>query len=1149
MFSLLRWNRLDRVPRWGFLVLLVGMTGPWVRAAEPTPDESDARDGSAIAGPAFESREQAIEQLERLGQQVRESASGLIELIASPAAPLELRRRAVLAMAAIGPENQEQAQVLFDLLADPPTDVELRRTILMAFGEKVLFAPLLVPALLKVVEAADDEPLLRRQALFALGRFANAESVAPALGRVIANPAENAEFRLAVLGHLRRSDSLPGAVFEILAELIGNRQQPARLRTAAIETLRGIGPGARSTAPALVEVLSEAGTELPVRLAAALALRQTGWPDEASTALVELLFDSETPAELRVAIAEMTANLDRLPAGLATQWLPALEDAAAPLPVRRLAARMLAKADLSLPDGVELGGRLLRDPGEDFLIRRDAAEFLRRLGVRAEPARATLETILLSSEAPAELRELASTALAQVAQAWLERPDRLDRATLNQRLASLDHAVDVMEQAALNIPPHPQNLETVRRLRDVLRAEKASRWSGRIGDWAEAHPAGARWAAALLVLGAGCGLLTATWWALTWIAPLRLGRLEEWMRRTELALPRWLGGRAVGLRQLSLLSRWGDHERVLEAWTLSLRKQAATALERHQHPTDAGIFVDLPAKVEGQFHETLPSEAILDRLARPGAGVIISGGAATGKTTVALRLAIQACSDPRTRRGPRTRFLPVWIDPRELGSRADLIEAIRGQLDPAPAGAEVPSPALIRVLLERGRIVLILDGVSEWAAADQDRVFQVLAQLGQTPVLMTARQAGYLAERRPIHVELSRLDGPVVAAFVSGCFKQSGREPGSSDADVLEACRYWGDLTGDRAMPVEAVRLFAEFLQVEPPESTGPNRPENLIDLVRASIRHRNHRVQADPWPDEVVLRLAGQLAWACTQHGGRVRPEQLPESLTPQALSHLEQGLALIRTHRQTGEIGFLRQTVADHLAAGHLIDTWGKDDEAWKRMNGLSPDVSAAADEPLTQLGEAIWDACYRLSDPFAPVPIPDWLHAALEQRLTAPGQGPFHLNPRVRQLTRLVLAPENPERTRAIDALAALGPRVEPVMPALLSAFRNANEDLEVRYAVLALLSRLERHAAPATAELRSAILNRKEHLFLRIRAIDVLLRAGPDDPATLQILADRAQDPAEAGVLRTKAAEAAATSNRPAGEIGSQAKVPDASESPQ
>jgi hypothetical protein len=980
---------------------------------------------------------------------------------------------------------------------------------------------------LKVLETTDDEPLLRRQALFALSRFGHSGLVVPTLTQVVARPAEDIELRLAVLDHLRRFEGDPAAVITLLVELIRNRQEPARLRETAMETLRGIGPKARSAAPVLVEVLSEPGAKLPMKLSAVVALRQTGWPAEAAPPLIQLLFDPETPAELRTVIAELLSNLDQPPPALATQWLPVLEDSHAPLPARRLAARMLAKADLGLPDGVELSSRLLRDTNEDFLIRREAAEFLRRLGVHAAPARQTLEAILLSSQAPAELRELASTALAQVAQAWLERPDLLDRTALNQRLASLDHAVAVMEQAALRIPPHPQNLDTVRRLRDVLRAEKNSRWSSRIGDWAEAHPAGARWTGSLLGLAAVGGLLTATWWALAWIVPLRLGRLHERMRRYEVTLPGWLGGRSCGLRHLSLLAPWGHHERLLEAWTRFLRQHAANALKRHQHPTDARILVPLPARVEGQLHDLLPSDAILDHLARPGAVVIVTGGAATGKTTMALRLALQACREPRSPRGPRRQILPVWIDPRAAGSLTDLVAAVRAQLYPPPEHTDFLSPTLIQALLERGRIVLIFDGISEWVVTDCDRAFRTVIQLGHAPILITARQTGYLAERRPIQVALSRLNGSAVAAFISAFFKQSDRNPGLADPDVLAACRYWNDLTADRAMPVDAVRLFAEFLLLEPFETTGTGRPENLLELVRAWIRLRNHQVQTDPSPNELVLQWADQLAWSCVQHNDWVRPDQLPDALTPQALSYLEEKLELIHCNRPTGTIGFLRQTVAHHLAAGHLIHTLGTDPEAWNRLDDASPDAASPASGPLTRLGEAIWNACFRRSDPFAPVPIPEELHRTLEHRLTAPAADRSQLNPRVRQLTQLVLTPEHPERTRAIDALAALGPGVGPVLPTLLSAFANANEDLEVRHAVLSLLARLDRAtAAPAKTELQLAIQDRREHLFLRIKAIDALLQAAPDDPRTVTLLVGRAQDPAEAGLLRDKAAQSAA-----------------------
>jgi hypothetical protein len=1124
MFSLLRCGWIDWVPRWGLLFLL-GVTAGWIaRAAEPGVDPPPVLEEGAAT---LEDSQQAVEQLERLGQQVRESTSALIELIPSPAAPLELRRRAVLALATLGLENSEQARILFDLLADAEVDLELRRTILMAFGEKDLFAPLLVPALLSVVSEKRDEPLLRRQALFALRRLGGEKSVVSVLGGMLGDPAEDTELRLAILDHLRMFAGDSAAVLEVLGSLARNRQEPASLRAGAIETLRGMGPGARPAASALVRVLSEPGTEKSLRLTAARALGQTGWSEDHSTTLIQVVFDSEAPDELRATVAELMGRLDRIPPTLTTQWLPVLEDRNAPLLARRLAARMLAKADLGLPGGLELTAKLLREPAEDIRIRLSAGEFLRRSGVHAAPARETLETILLSAEAPNELREVASIALAQVAQAWLERPDRLDRATLNSRLASLDHAVAIMEQAGLAIPPHPQNLETVRRMRDVLRAEKASRWSTGIGDWAEAHPARARWSGVVLVLVLGCGMLTAVWWTMTWLAPLRLGRLDHKMRTYEIALPGWLGGRSFGVRHLLLLMFWSHHERVLDAWTAFLRARFFTVLEQHQQQADTGIFVDLPVVVDGQNHDTIPFESILGGLVRPGGCVVIVGSAATGKTTLALRIATLACADRRSFHYGQ-RLLPVWIEPPVGDSAAGLLDAIRRQLHSAPTGHHVPSTGLLRALLDQGRIGLLLDGISEWSAADREQAMRAVSRLDKPPVLITTRQPGLFVERRPLQVEMPALDEPALARFLSGFLDHSGAALRGGDTDVLDACRYWMELTAGRGMPVDGVRWFAEYLLLESGRHSRLDRAENLLGVAREYVRHRNRQVQVEPLPEELVLRLAGHLAWICALHDGSVVSNLVPESFTRHFLLYLEQQLKLIRQNPRTSEIQFLHQTLADHLAAGHLIDTHGMDEEAWRRLGG-----SSFAHGPLARLGVAIWDACFSRSDPFAPIPIPPWLHAAIEQHLEAPGENHPRLSARARQLARLVLTPENAERTKAIDALAAMGPGAVPAFPALLDVFHNESEDLELRHAALAVFSLLGHHAAAALAGLRFAIQNRKEHLFLRLKAIDALVRTAPHDPGTVQLLVDRARDSAEIELLRDKASQVVATLNRAVG----------------
>jgi hypothetical protein len=841
-----------------------------------------------------------------------------------------------------------------------------------------------------------------------------------------------------------------------------------------------------------------------------------------------MLFHPETPNALRAMLAELTGRIDPLPAMLATQWLPVLGDPDAPLAARRLAARMLATADLGLPDGLALSARLLRDRTEDVQIRMGAGEFLRRSGVRAAPARETLETILLSEDAPAELREVASTALAQVAQVWLDRPGQLDRATLNRHLAAIDHTEAVMSQAGLQMPPHPQNLETVRRLRDVLRSEKASRWSARLGDWAEAHPVLARWSGTLLGLALCGGMLTTVWWSMTRIAPLRLSALDARMRRFEWTFPKASGGRSIGLRHLLLLNRWTGHERVLEAWTRLLRVRTESRFEYRAGQTADGHFLDLPVKVDGAVHESCPFNLLFRSLTEPGGCVAIVGDAGTGKSTLARQIARRACVQDA--RDPRDIFLPVWIDTPIRNARSDLLEAVRGQLDLGPTDRATPSAALLQALLARGRVVPVVDGVSEWNVMDRQALFQALDQLGNPSVLITARDVASLPDRRSVLVETPRLAGPELARFVAG-WPGLG-ESGTAETEVLEACGYWTELTAGRAMPADIVRVFAEYRSMEGEAPTGKSRPENVLELVHAYVRQRNREIDEVPLPAESVLQAAGQLAWFCVQHDGLVEPSQLPESMTPELVAYLEQKLALIRINPGTGAMHFLQPTLADYLAAGHLIALHGRDDAAWRRLatqgsvigntRGASPGAGPG------RLAEALWNACYRLSDPFAPAPIPEWFLSAIERQLDASGDVRLRPSPRLRQLMRLVLAPENPERSTAIDAMAALGADARPALATLLSVFQKPGEDLEIRHAVLTLFLLLGSHAAAAVPELRLAIQNRKEHLFLRIKAIDALMAAAPNDPATIQLLIDKAGDPAESGLLRNRASQALAKS---------------------
>ena len=636
----------------------------------------------------------------------------------------------------------------------------------------------------------------------------------------------------------------------------------------------------------------------------------------------------------------------------------------------------------------------------------------------------------------------------------------------------------------------------------------------------------ARWSGTILALGLCGGLLTMVWWTMTRIAPLRLGALDSRLRRFELTFPRASGGRSFGLRHLLLLSVWSGHERVLDAWTRWLRTRAGSAFGHRPGQTSEGQFLDLPVKFDGAVHETCPFDLLFRSLDGPGGCVAIVGDAGTGKSTLARQMVRRACA--RDAHDPRPAFLPVWIDAPIRHARSDLIEAVRAQWDSSSRDHETPSAVLLETLLARGRVVPVLDGVSEWNVLERQALWQALDQLGNPSVLITARDAASLADRRFVQVETPRLAGPELARFVAGWLAQGER--GAAETDVLEACGYWTELTAGRAMPTDIIRVFAEYLLMEREAPTGKGRPENVLELVRAYVRQRHRRVADAPLPEESVLQAAGQLAWICVQHDGPVDSSQLPEMVTPEWVAYLEQQLALVRTHPGTGAIYFLQPTLADYLAAGHLIALHGRDDAAWHRVESLASVTGntegASRGAGPGRLAEALWNACYRWSDPFAPAPIPEWLLGAIERQLDASGDVRLRPSPRLRQLVRLVLAPENPERTVAIEAMAALGAGARPALGTMLSVFQKPGEDLEIRHAVLTVFLLLGSHAAGAVPGLRLAIQNRKEHLFLRIKAIDALMAAAPNDPATIQLLIDKSRDAAESGLLRDRASQAVA-----------------------
>jgi hypothetical protein len=297
--------------------------------------------------------------------------------------------------------------------------------------------------------------------------------------------------------------------------------------------------------------------------------------------------------------------------------------------------------------------------------------------------------------------------------------------------------------------------------------------------------------------------------------------------------------------------------------------------------------------------------------------------------------------------------------------------------------------------------------------------------------------------------------------------------------------------------------------------------------LVQQHVQHLNREVKEDPLPDETVQRAAGTIAWHCLSRGGEKAALPLTELVgeladeeEPQRVTdYLSRQLHLFQTTPDGSHFRLKRRPVGEYLASAFLIAKCGTDREAWNRIFRGSP---VPGEGCLAGLGQALLDCSVSLSDPLAPPPMPAWVSDEIETRL---GREPARRESWRRQLglhhlLREILAPENPERSKAIDGLAQMGADAAPAIPTLLRAFRNRQTDIEVRHAVftvLGLLGSAARSAAPACL---ATIQDRTEHLFLRVKACDLLAALGVEDEATAKALTERSRDPEENELIRLK-----------------------------
>jgi hypothetical protein len=472
------------------------LTCGWAQGGE-TPEAAAANASTESTPSEFseEARQEALEELRRKGLLAAEATGGLLDFILNPDTPLDLRCRAVLALGEVGPRNLEQARSLAALLETPETNGQLRWTILMTFGENRVLAPIFRPAILRVAADTSADLILRRQALFHLRNQGVLEDAAEVFAQILADTATDPGLRAASLDGLRQAVVGSPGISEVLARVAVDSQEMLALRQGALQVLAALGDESQAV-PALRDVVLDPEAPPPLRLQAARSLDSLSLAGSVADQLAPLLTRSDTPLDVRRAIAGLSAVSRRPLAGDPGEWIALLDTAEQPIEIRRLALDSLIRTRSLEPAAIKTCIRLLNDPVEDVSLKLAVITYLREIGSNAEPARETLEAILEYDRHSPALREQASSVLAELSRAWLTSPEGQPSSALAMRLSTLESTVALFEASGLDTPVLERNLEAIRQVQAILATEYRSRWWHRSTTWMRRHP----WSAAGLIL-------------------------------------------------------------------------------------------------------------------------------------------------------------------------------------------------------------------------------------------------------------------------------------------------------------------------------------------------------------------------------------------------------------------------------------------------------------------------------------------------------------------------------------------------------------------------------------------------------------------------------------------------------------------------
>ncbi len=361
--------------------------------------------------------------------------------------------------------------------------------------------------------------------------------------------------------------------------------------------------------------------------------------------------------------------------------------------------------------------------------------------------------------------------------------------------------------------------------------------------------------------------------------------------------------------------------RVLDAWVEEHLEEVREKFLKNKTVDERLIHIPIDVK-HGKKRE-LTTDDLQTMFKRSPTCLLIVGEGGAGKTSLACRIARWGLDENLAHP-----MIPVLIED-ELQD-TPLLTQIRDQL-PRPHGNFI-SDELLEVLLKQGRVLVILDHVSEMSDATYNKMKEALKQKPINALIITSRleEKGKGLCSTHTLLEPQKIEGARLSNFIGPYLEE--KNIFADDHELLSICLRLSGLMAAILQDATALLVTMYVDQViDEGELKRSQLPDNIPDLILEYLCRLNRSVDRQVRLDDVEVQEDGKLiAWEClkeTYLPSNARYQDVLGELTrtredgKKRLDYLIDRLLLVQ-RLKGNKIRLALDPVAEYLAALALVD-----------------------------------------------------------------------------------------------------------------------------------------------------------------------------------------------------------------------------------